>query len=58
MAEELRNVRVEEYLKLADDFRYSFFSDDGSGPEIFDLVTLMCGCPELCRMVEIDDALA
>ena len=36
-------------MDLADDLRYSYFSDDRSGPELSDMITFLCGCPELCR---------
>ena len=45
-------VHVEEYLYLFDDLRYSFVSDNGSGPEINDMVFFLCACPALCRKMK------
>ena len=49
MPKKLRTTHYLEIVDLADDFRYEFISDDGSGPEIEDLITFLGGCPELCR---------
>ena len=35
-------------MDLVDNLRYSYVSDDSSGPVIEGMITFMCGCPELC----------
>ena len=42
-------VSVKDYRDLVYDLRYGYMSNDGSGPEIGDKITIFWGCPELCR---------
>ena len=49
MDRELRTLNIEEFLDLVDGLRYAYTDDDGHGPTVGDMVTHLCGCPELCR---------
>ena len=39
-------------MDLVLDLRYSHMSHDGSGPEISDMITFFCECPEFCQKLK------
>ena len=49
VARELRTQLIGEFMDLVDDLRNSYINDDGHGSTVGDIVTILCGCPEVCR---------
>ena len=48
LARELKTLHSQEFIDLVDDLRYTYIDDDSHSPAVGDMVTFICGCPEMC----------
>ena len=49
VAQELRNVHIDDYVEFIDDVRHVYLDELGVGPDVEDMVSFLSSCPELAR---------